>query len=73
MEDNEERELTREERLDIEEQAIQALLQHGVKFSVPLKIEPVNLLNGSYCGISIFPVRLRCGETNGYLKIGMWK
>lgn len=41
MEDNEERELTREERLDIEEQAIQALLQHGVKFSVPLKIEPV--------------------------------
>lgn len=41
MDNNEERELTREERLDIEEQAIQALLQHGVKFSVPLKIEPV--------------------------------
>lgn len=34
-------ELSREERLDIEEQAIQALLQYGVKFSVPLKIEPV--------------------------------
>jgi hypothetical protein len=38
--ENEEKELTREERLKIEEQAIQALLQHGVKFSVPLKIEP---------------------------------
>jgi hypothetical protein len=35
-------ELTREQRLEIEEQAIQALMQMGVKFSVPLKINPVN-------------------------------
>jgi len=40
MEENKDKELTREERLDIEEKAIQALLQYGVKFSVPLKIEP---------------------------------
>lgn len=42
--DNEEEkeELTREQRLELEEQAIQALLQYGVKFSVPLKIEPKN-------------------------------
>ncbi len=33
-------ELTKEEKLAIEEQAIQALLQWGVKFQVPLKIEP---------------------------------
>ncbi len=33
-------ELTREERLDIESQAIDALLEMGVKFSVPLKIRP---------------------------------
>lgn len=49
--ESEERELTREERLEIEEQAIQALLQYGVKFSVPLKIvfkkptKAVQLLN----------------------------
>ncbi|HBG40088.1 MAG TPA: hypothetical protein DDW85_01575 [Porphyromonadaceae bacterium] len=36
----EEKEYTREERLEIEERAIQALLQYGVKFSVPLKIKP---------------------------------
>lgn len=33
--------LTREERLEIEEKAIQALLDMGVKFSVPLRIYPV--------------------------------
>ncbi len=33
-------ELTREERLEIEERAIQALIDMGVKFSVPLKIIP---------------------------------
>lgn len=33
-------ELTKEQRLDIEEKAIQALLQMGVRFNVPLKIEP---------------------------------
>ena len=32
------KELTREQQLEIEEQAIQALLDMGVKFSVPLKI-----------------------------------
>ena len=32
--------LTKEERLDLEEQAIEALLSYGVKFSVPLKFEP---------------------------------
>lgn len=36
----EDKELTREQRLDLEESAINALLQMGVKFSVPLKIEP---------------------------------
>lgn len=36
-----ERELTREERLEIEEKAIQALVNMGVKFNVPLKINPV--------------------------------
>lgn len=35
-------ELTREERLEIEEKAIQALIDMGVKFNVPLKINPVN-------------------------------
>ena len=35
------KELTREQQLEIEEQAIQALIQMGVKFSVPLKINPV--------------------------------
>ena len=35
------KELTREERLDIEEKAIEALIQMGVRFSVPLKIHPV--------------------------------
>ena len=34
--------LTREERLELEEKAIQVLLDMGVKFSVPLKINPVN-------------------------------
>ncbi len=36
------KDLTREERLEIEERAIQALIDMGVKFSVPLKINPVN-------------------------------
>ncbi len=35
------KELTREEQLDIEEKAIEALIQMGVRFSVPLKIHPV--------------------------------
>lgn len=35
-------ELTREERLEIEEKAIQALIDMGVRFKVPLKINPVN-------------------------------
>lgn len=38
----EEKELTREERLEIEEKAIQALVNMGVKFSVQLNINPVN-------------------------------
>lgn len=41
MENNQEQEeLTRERRLEIEENALQALLQMGCKFSVPLKIYP---------------------------------
>jgi hypothetical protein len=36
----EKKELTREEMLELEERAIQHLLQAGVKFSVPLKFEP---------------------------------
>lgn len=32
--------LTREEQLALEQQAIEVLLQYGVKFTVPLKIEP---------------------------------
>lgn len=39
MDDN--KELTKEQRLEIEESAINALLQMGVRFSVPLKIHPV--------------------------------
>lgn len=35
------KDLTKEERLELEEKAIEALLQLGVKFSVPLKIYPV--------------------------------
>lgn len=38
--ENEIQDLTREQRLDIEERAIQALIDLGVKFSVPLKITP---------------------------------
>lgn len=38
--DEKQKELTREQQLALEEQAIQALLQMGVKFSVPLKIAP---------------------------------
>lgn len=34
------KDLTREQRLEIEEKAIQALIEMGVKFSVPLKIKP---------------------------------
>lgn len=37
-----EKELTREERLEIEEKAIQALVNMGVRFNVQLKINPVN-------------------------------
>lgn len=37
----EEKELTREEKLEVEEKAIQALLDMGVRFSVPLRIQPV--------------------------------
>ena len=40
---NNERELTREERLEIEEKAIQALVNMGVKFNVPLKIKTATL------------------------------
>lgn len=36
----EQKELTREEKLEVEEQAINALLTMGVKFSVPLKLTP---------------------------------
>lgn len=35
-------ELTREERLEVEEKAIQTLIDMGVKFKVPLRINPVN-------------------------------
>lgn len=40
-EENPTKELTREQRLELEEKAIEALIQMGVKFSVPLKIHPV--------------------------------
>ena len=42
QEQQHEQELTREERLEIEEKAIQTLIDMGVKFNVPLKINPVN-------------------------------
>ena len=45
MEDNKEKvteELTREQQLELEDKAINALIEMGVKFSVPLKINPVN-------------------------------
>lgn len=35
-------ELTREQQLDLEEKAINALIEMGVRFTVPLKINPVN-------------------------------
>ena len=38
-EESKKKELTREQKLAIEEKAIQALLDMGVKFSVPLKME----------------------------------
>ena len=41
METTEKIDLTREQRLEIEDKAIQALLSMGAKFSVPLKINPV--------------------------------
>lgn len=41
MAEEQEKELTREQRLEIEDKAIQALLSMGAKFSVPLKINPV--------------------------------
>ena len=41
METTEKIDLTREQRLKIEDKAIQALLSMGAKFSVPLKINPV--------------------------------
>lgn len=34
--------LTREQQLELEEKAINALIEMGVKFSVPLRINPVN-------------------------------
>lgn len=40
MEQTEKKELTREEKLELEERAIETLLALGVKFSVPLKIKP---------------------------------
>lgn len=45
MEENKEKvteDLTREQQLELEEKAINALIEMGVKFSVPLKINPVN-------------------------------
>ena len=45
MEENKEKvteELTREQQLELEEKAINALIEMGVKFSVPLNINPVN-------------------------------
>ena len=39
--EQQEQELTREQRLELEDKAIQALLSMGAKFSVPLKINPV--------------------------------
>lgn len=41
MAEEQEKELTREQRLEMEDKAIQALLSMGAKFSVPLKINPV--------------------------------
>ena len=38
--DQEKKELTKEERMELENQAIETLLQYGAKFSVPLKILP---------------------------------
>lgn len=40
MDQEQKKELSREERLEIEDKAIQALLDMGAKFSVPLKIKP---------------------------------
>ena len=55
---NNERELTREERLEIEEKAIQALVNMGVKFNVPLKI---NQMQTFYRG-SIMTVKIKFAQ-----------
>lgn len=34
--------LTREEKLELENQALDALLQYGVKFTIPLRLQPVS-------------------------------
>lgn len=40
--DNKDTDLTREEQLELEEKAINALIEMGARFSVPLKISPMN-------------------------------
>jgi hypothetical protein len=57
--ENEKTELTREERLEIEEQAIQALLQYGVKFSIPLKITPGKMPKRILWWNKLFPNRVK--------------
>ena len=53
MADNQEqKELTKEQRLEIEENALQALLQMGCKFSVPLKIYPVKVVQSPKTPVS---------------------
>lgn len=60
MENNQEQEeLTREQRLEIEDNALQALLNMGCRFSVPLKIYPVKPSKWFNLRKRIFP---RCAK-----------
>lgn len=54
-----ETELTREQQLELEEKAIQALLQMGVKFNVPLKIEPAKPSKWFNLKKRLFPKRTK--------------
>ena len=68
MEEINDKELTREERLEIEEQAIQALLQYGVKFSVPLKIVPTKPPKRILWWNKHFPERIKIWRDRGIPK-----
>ncbi|MFR9611769.1 MAG: hypothetical protein SNI87_08515, partial [Rikenellaceae bacterium] len=52
-------ELTREQKLEIEEKAIMALIEMGAKFTVPLNIHPVNPPKWVRMWNRLFPKRVK--------------